>query len=391
MFHYRHFIAVTLLVLAVSSSMAATPELGKLASEADLDSAISSASGSLKQALQDNRTSILDAIQQRAHVEAVARVVESAHGKVEKINTTPATLKAAAGGDLAVFDTLKLVDLAVPNTGPHDRRTVDPYDQAFFEHVGHLSAIESLNIISTKFSDAWMPSIAKLKTLKTLRFTNNGKLTDAGLELLAGLNNMETFNFVGTAMTGRAFAKFDGWTHLTKCSFRGSSIDDEGLQQLCEHFPNLESISLAHAKCTDAGAQSLAKLTKLKSLELGTHNATPASLKNLIGLPLESLQLGDGLDSPEGIAACKAILTLRRLTLTHCEHLSDEGLKLAADLTQLQQLEIGGLELPDERIAQLRALSFLKELKLVRRPQAYPPETQSQIKALLPHVNVTFQ
>lgn len=391
MIYPRSFIVITLIALLVASSKAATPDLGKLASDADLDAAISSAGGPLKQALQDNRAAIVDAMQQQAHVEAVTRIVESAHGKVEKVNTTPESLKAAAGGDLAVFDTLKLVDLAVPNTGPHDRRTVDPYDEAFFEHVGHLSAIESLNIISTKFSDAWMPALAKLTTLKTLRFTNNGKLTDAGLEKLAGLKNMEAFSFVGTAMTGRAFAKFDGWTHLAKCSFRGSSIDDEGLQQLCEHFPNLESISLAHAKFTDAGAKHLATLTKLKGLEVGTHNATPACLTYLTGLPLEYLQLGDGLDSPEGIAACKAIPTLRRLTLTHCDHLSDDGLKLAADLPQLQQLEIGGLDLPDERIAQLRAFSFLKELKLVRRPQSYPPETQSKIKALLPRVAVTFQ
>jgi hypothetical protein len=391
MCHHRPLIVIALLALLASSANAAAPELGKLANEADLDAAIASAGGPLKQALQDNRAAILNAIQEHPHVEAVTRIVASAQGKVEKTNTTPASLKAAAGGDVALFDTLKLVDLAVPNAGPHDKRTIDPYDEAFFEHLGHLSALESLNIISTKFSDPWMPSIAKLTTLKSLRFTNNGKLTDAGLERLAGLKDMESFNFVGTAMTGRAFAKFDGWTHLTKCSFRGSSIDDEGLQQLCEHFPNLQNISLAHAKFTDTGAKHLARLTKLQGLEIGTHNATPACLSNLTGLPLEYLQLGDGLDSTEGIAACKPIRTLRRLTLTHCDHLSDDGLKLAADLTQLQQLEIGGLELPDERVGQLRAFSFLKELKLVRRPQGYPPETQSKIKSLLPGVAVTFQ
>jgi hypothetical protein len=47
--------------------------------------------------------------------------------------------------------------------------------------------------------------------------------------------------------------------------------------------------------------------------------------------------------------------------------------------------------LPDDRIAQLQAFSFLKELKLVRRPQSYPSETQSKIKTILPHVAVTFQ
>jgi hypothetical protein len=178
---------------------------------------------------------------------------------------------------------------------------------------------------------------------------------------------------------------------VVKVSHRGSSIDDEGLKQLCEHLPNLESISLAHAKFTDAGAPHLAKLTKLKGLELGTKNATPACLKNLASLPLEYLQLGDGLDAPEGIAAIKAVATLKRVTLTDCSKLDDAGLKLAADLKQLEQLELGRLALPDERLPQLAAFSHLKELKLIDRSKGYSPETQAKIKALLPKVDVKFQ
>lgn len=192
------------------------------------------------------------------HVEAVIRAVEGAKGKVEK--TTDGK-------------SLKLVDLAVPGAGPHDHRKVDPYDAAFFEHLGHITTLESLNIISTKFNDAWMPNIARLKNLKTLRFTNNGKLSDAGMVQLAGLKDLEQFSFVGTQITGRAYAKFEGFTKLVRVSHRGSSIDDEGLMQLCDHLPNLENISLAHAKFTNAGAPHLAKLTKLKGLELGTSNA----------------------------------------------------------------------------------------------------------------------
>ena len=131
------------------------------------------------------------------HVEAVTRLVEGAKGKVEKTEDG---------------QSLKLVDLAVPNTGPHDKRESDPYDAAFFEHLGHVTTLESLNVISTKFNDEWMPHIAKLTNLKTLRFTNNGKLTDAGMEQLAGLKNLEQFSFVGTQITGRAYAKFEGFT-----------------------------------------------------------------------------------------------------------------------------------------------------------------------------------
>jgi len=310
------------------------------------------------------------------HVEAVTRIVEGAKGKVEKTEDG---------------QSLKLVDLAIPNAGPHDHRESDPFDAAFFEHLGNISTLESLNIIATKANDEWITPIGKLTNLKSLRFTNNGKLTDAGMEKLAGLTNLENFSFVGTAITGAAYAKCVGWSKVTRVSHRGNSINDAGLKELCEHLPNLESISLAHAKFTDAGAVHLAKLTKLKSLEIGTRNATTACLANLKALPLEYLQLGDGLQAPGGIAACKEIPTLRRLTLTDSKTLGDDGLKIAAGLTQLEQLEIGSLPLPDERLPQLQSFAFLKELKLINRATPYPAETQAKIKALLPKVDVKFQ
>lgn len=380
-----------LLSLTASLALAGAPDLSQVGTQADLLSVISQTKdAALKRALEAHTSEILAAAAAAPHAEAVAKTVEAAKGKVERINTTPEALAKAAGGPIAIFDTLKLVDLNVPNTGPHDKREVDPYDAAFFEHVGHLHALESLNVISTKFNDDWIAPIGQLKNLKKLSFTNNGKLTDAGMEKLAGLTNLESFSFVGTQITGRAYAKCTGWDKVTRVSHRGSSIDDEGLMQLCTHLPNLESISLAHAKFTDAGAPALAKLTKLKGLELGAH-ATSAALKNILGLPLEYLQLGEGFSEPDCLAVIKPLATLKRLTLTDCRKLDDAGLKLAADLKQLEQLEVGSLELPDDRIPQLAQFAFLKELKVIRRPQGYPAQTQEKIKALLPKVAVKFQ
>ena len=311
-----------------------------------------------------------------AHVEAVMRIVTASKGKVE--------LTTDGQG-------IKLIDLNVPGAGPHDHRKDDPYDAAFFEHVGHLSTLESLNIISTKFNDDWMPSLAKLTNLKALRFTNNGKLTDAGMAQLAGLKNLENFSFVGTQMTGKAYAQFEGFAKLTRVSHRGSSIDDEGLRQLCDHLPNLESISLAHAKFTDAGAPHLAKLTKLKGLELGTSKATPQALKAITKLPLESLQLGEGFESVACIAIVKDIASLRRLTLTNAQAITDADLLVIAGLTQLDHLEIGKMPLPDERIPALKPFAFLKSMRLVPVKAPFSPEQQAKIQAALPKTKLEFK
>ena len=311
-----------------------------------------------------------------SHAEAVVRIVAAAKGKVE--------LTADGQG-------VKLLDLAVPGAGPHDHRKDDPYDAAFFEHVGHLSTLESLNIISTKFNDDWMPPLAKLTNLKVLRFTNNGKLTDAGMAHLAGLTKLENFSFVGTQMTGKSYARFEGFMKLTRVSHRGSLIDDEGLRQLCDHLPNLESLSLAHAKFTDVGAPHLAKLTKLKGLEVGASKATPQALTHIAKLPLEYLQLGEGFESGAAIAFIKDIATLRRLTLTNAQGITDTDLQGLAGLTQLTHLEIGKMPLPDERIPALKPFAFLKSMRLVPAKAPFTPEQQAKIQAVLPNTTLSFK
>ncbi len=309
------------------------------------------------------------------HVEAVIRAVEAAKGKFEKTEDGLS---------------LKLVDLAVPGAGPHDHRKDDPYDAAFFEHLSHITTLESLNVISTKANDEWIKPLGKLTKLKTLRFTNNGKLTDAGMETFVGLTNLETFSFVGTQITGRAYAKCTGWSKVTRVSHRGSKINDEGLKELCEHLPNLESISLAHADFTDVGTPHLVKLTKLKGLEVGATKATPASLKHIQSLPLEYLQLGEGFDKSESLPMIVGIKSLKRLTLTNCRAVTDDDMKQLAAMKQLESLELGSPSLPDERLPLLQAFSHLKELKLIDRKTGYPAETQAKIKALLPKVAVVF-
>ncbi|MFM8470179.1 MAG: G protein-coupled receptor LGR4 [Limisphaerales bacterium] len=311
------------------------------------------------------------------HVDAVIRIVEGAKGKVEK----------TADGQ-----SLKLVDLAVPGAGPHDHRGSDPYDAAFFEHLGHITTLESLHIISTKFNDDWMPHLAKLTNLKSLRFVNNGKLSDAGLDHLANLRNLTNFAYVGTAMKGHAFAKFTGWTQLSRCSFRGSSIDDEGLQNICERFPKLESLVLAHAKFTDASAPQLAKLTQLKGLELGTHNATPASLRHVAALPLEYLQLGEGFDSPASLPHLKPLKTLKRLTITNCKAFGDDDLKQIAGLKSVENLELGSLALTDSRLALLKDFAHLKALRVTPSGrEKFSAETQEAVKKALPAAALKFE
>jgi hypothetical protein len=419
----RHLL-LPLLCAAVAHLHAATPDLSKITSRTDLDAVIAATSDSaLKQALTDHADAILAAAARHPHVQAVIRTIESAPGTFTKVNTTPEALKKAAGGDIPIFDTLTEVNTGILNGHAHanrDKKT-DPYNAAFIEHLGHIPSLENLSVVVTALEESSLDSILKLKRLQKLRIEKrlgNGpgdtallklsqlatfpdlkslslhyfsKATDAGLEQLAGLKNLESFSLRGS-VPGHAFAKFEGWTNLKSIAFHGNAIDDEGLGHICERFPTLESLNLIHARVlTDASAAHLLKLKKLKRIILNGPQMTAAWHGNLGSLPLESLSVsqGNSLPAAQAIAGAKSIPTLRHFAMSG-KALTDTDLTALASMTQLESLSLESINLPNERLPQLQVFSFLKSITFALRPKGYPPETQAKVKALLPKVEVKF-
>lgn len=380
-------------LIVATSALSSWSQAGDIKTQADLDAAIAAAKEPAKKnALQAHTAAIQAAIAKKPHVDAVIATLGKASATFEKINTTPEALKQAAGGDLPVFDTLKTVSLANSALGIKAKRETDPFDHAFYEHLGQITDLESLAILHTTAQNADLVEVAKLKNLKVLNITNQSKLNDEGLAHLAGLKNLERFAYVGTSMTGKPFKNFDGWTKLKSSSFRGSKIDDEGIKELCEHFGTLESISLAHAHFTDAAAVHLAKLKNLKGLELGlSKGASPEALRNVTSLPLEYLQLGEGVGTPAGVAIIKDIPTLRKLTITGAKDYTDADVTAVAGMKQLEHVELGSWDLTEERLPILAKFAHLKSMRLVRYSNPYTPEVQAKVQAVLPKVAIVFQ
>ena len=420
----------TLLLASLPALHAAGPDLSRITSRADLDSVIAgTADATLKQALTDQAAAILAAAEQHLHVEAVIRTIESAPGTFTKINSTPEALKKAVGGDIAIFDTLTVVSTSIQSGKAHVYRGAndDPYNAAFIEHLGHIPALESVKIVATKIEDSWLPPLLKLKNLKSLSIEGTarglpgnpalgdpslarfqaltqcpsltslelayfGKATDAGLEQLAGLKNLESFTFRGSPVKGHGFAKFKGWTKLKRINFHSNTLDDEGLGYVCENFPNLEFIKLWHSKLlTDASAGHLKKLKKLTGIEISCAKASAGLVKNLRELPMEYAALEYGVNAPasEAIATVKSIPTLRRLSIDG-KAFTDADLAALASVAQVRELSLSNLDLTDARLPQLQSFAHLKSLTLVRYGQGYPDETQAKVKALLPKQDVKF-
>ncbi len=412
-----------LLLASLTALQAAAPDLSKVTSRADLDAVIAGTSeAGLKKALGDHAPAILAAAEQHPHVEAVIRTIESAPGTITKINTTPEALKKAAGGDIAIFDTLSLVSTNILGGKAHDHRKEkdDPYNAAFIEHLGHIPSLESVKLEGSGIQDSWVAPLLKLKKLKSLsvsgfgnlgdaslaqfqqltecpELTNLelayfGKATDSGWEKLAGLKNLESFTPRGAGYPGHFFAKFEGWTKLKRINFHSNGLDDEGLGHVCEKFPNLEFIKLWHSKqLTDAAAEHFKKLKHLTGIEISCAKATSGLVRHLRDLPMEYIALEYGVSTPaaDAIATVKSIPTLRRLSMDATKF-TDTDLATLASVTQVRELSLSGIDLPDTRLPQLQAFAHLKSLSLVRYGKGYPEETQAKVKALLPKVEVKF-
>ena len=402
---------------------AAVPDLSKITSRDDLEAVIAAATdAALKQALQDNAAAILVAAEQHPHVEAVIGTIESAPGTFTKVNTTPEALKQAAGGDIPIFDTLTQVSTNILGGKAHDHRKEndDPYNAAFIEHLGHIPSLESVKLEASGIQDDWVAPLLKLKKLKSLSVSGFGKLgdaslaqlqqltecpdltnlelayfgkaTDSGWEKLAGLKNLESFTPRGAGYPGHFFAKFDGWTKLKRINFHSNGLDDEGLGHVCEKFPNLEFIKLWHSKqLTDAAAEHFKKLKHLTGIEISCAKATSGLVKHLRDLPMEYIALEYGVNTPaaDAIDTVKSIPTLRRLSMDATKF-TDTDLTALASATQVRELSLSGLDLPDARLSQLQAFAHLKTLTLIRYGKGYPDETQAKVKALLPKVDVKW-
>ena len=412
-------------LLTLPANQDATLDLSRITSRTDLDAVIAATSdAALKKTLAEHADAILAAAERHPHVEAVVRTIESAPGTFTKINTTPDALNKAAGGDIRLFDTLTQIDTRIAGGKAHDHRkeNEDPYDAAFIEHLGHILSLESVKLEASGIQDSWVAPLLKLKNIRNLSVSGFGRLgdaslaqlqgltecpdlthlelayfgaaTDAGWEQLAGLTNLEFFSPRGARFPGHCFARFKGWTRLKNINFHSNGLDDEGFGYVCENFPNLEFIKLWHSqRITDASAEHLRKLKKLKGIEISCSKASAALVKHLDELPIEYVALEYGVNSPasDAISTIKSTPTLRRFKLGGAT-LAEPDLVALAGATQLEELSVGILDLPDERLPKLQAFSFLKSLRLVPdKKNPFSLENQAKLKALLPQTRLEFQ
>lgn len=113
---------------------------------------------------------------------------------------------------------------------------------------------------------------------------------------------------------------------LIHLRIRGGTIGDPGLEHLPQRMPQLKILNLPHSRATDTGLASLAAMSRLIQLRLGSRHITDEGMQELARFPaLRQLHLIDVPISDAGLDSLGQLPRLKSLYLDG-SRVTDRGL-----------------------------------------------------------------
>ena len=225
-------------------------------------------------------------------------------------------------------------------------------------HLAELPSLESLDISGNPRITG--TGLAGFKSLKAVTLNGNG-LTDAGLKSVARLTTLQSLNLNlsgNKGITDAGIAELKSLQHLLpSLDLSDTRVTDAGLKELAA-LQGLQALNLNHTSIGDDGLAELKRLPALKSIELQSTNITDAGAKHLSEFPaLESVDLWGTLVTEVGL---HELPHLKRL-LAPVGGAPQLGLK---EIQFTESLTLGGGQITDRWLKQLKAFSSLRSLSL---------------------------
>jgi internalin A len=263
-------------------------------------------------------------------------------------------------------------------------------DDAAVDPIVTLPRLEHLGILSSNLTDAALKPIAGMPNLTVLDLRRCVQITDAGLVHLAEMTQLKSLKLQSPGITNQGLKTLQPLTSLKALALEQSAVNDEGLPLLAQ-FPQVVDFSLLECgEVTDAGLVHLAKLPRLRQLNLratpidGSGLAVLKELPELAGLNLSQTQLGDdGLAhlatcvkmkklqlwqtnvSSAGLAPLAGLKELEELRLDNNFGIDDAAAEHLAKLTSLTKLNLENTLVSDTGLAQLKTLKNLRQLNVM--------------------------
>ena len=172
-------------------------------------------------------------IQQARRGREAAAAIERLGGKVFWSNADSpeesggwAWLRKLLGDDLLVHPD----DVVI-----HSRAQV--ITDAGLEHLNALTQLETLYVDSDQITDAGLQHLKGLTHLRDLMLVNT-QVSNSGLEHLKGLTQLQGLSLDSTQVTDAGLEHLKGLTRLKELILQGTQVSDNGVRELQQALPN---------------------------------------------------------------------------------------------------------------------------------------------------------
>ncbi len=224
-----------------------------------------------------------------------------------------------------------------------------------FKALGQLAGLKTMQISGDKLNDRTLGFLTGLTALEDLQ-TNQAQFTDDGLKQFTAMTSLKQLKFFHPSLKSNTFTGA-GLAHLTE-------------------MKNLRRLTVAGCPFNDEGMAAVAKLTQLENFRTWHTYQSEAGNRHLKSLMnLKSLHLGQRLRRYDGSS--------------NALNLTDETLKVLAELKSLDTLLLDEARLSLEALSRLKALPNLKRLELYRID--IPDADVEALKKTLPQVQIQWK
>lgn len=276
----------------------------------------------------------------------------------------------------------KMVDLEELTLGDNSDKT-----DKMLESIKGMTKLRELSLKRDQVTDAGMACLKNFKALRSLRI-EGGKMTAAGFEHLAGLDQLESLTLLSCPpfVTEQGFACLKGMKALKELeviyggcpnaaasahlksltSLKGLRFDSvsKGCLEGLRGHPTIERLSLFYSGAEDAALEPLLEMPTLKALNLMNTRITDDALKLMKNLKqLKELNIDTTRITDAGLEHLTPLTSLETLYLSE-NKLDGSGLRHLAALPKLRVLSLSGNPINDAALTTLKDFKGLTELNL---------------------------
>jgi Leucine-rich repeat (LRR) protein len=148
------------------------------------------------------------------------------------------------------------------------------------ERLKPLKRLETLGIEYNGITDAGLRHLRTFPHLKHLFLKGNFQITDAGMETLGEMQQLESLDVMEIPVSDRGVKYLAGLTNLRELHLRTKKLTNVGLAHL-QALGNLERLSIESARITDACVSDLKRLSDLQFLSLRGTQLSDVGLSSL--------------------------------------------------------------------------------------------------------------